>query len=502
MKILIADDEKLARYTLKSMLKEISIPSLSIQVACDGREMVDKVGSIRPDLALVDIKMPRFNGLEAIQRARTLSPHTKWIILTSYPMFEYAKEAVALGASAYLLKPVSPQELSQAIHKIIQINKNTYQSLNDEFEAHMDALLHNTTSTEYETLEFVSDAVFRGSLLIFDSYLKEKELLAQQHRACNLIRTKQAAVIDPNTRIALCRLSDGQLALIGAWIPGYRERESSEAIGDLFRKIQTSLNSSTPQSVCFSMITGERFDNYKEFYDQLCLLNELAPLRAVIGVGGSIPWHSLRVRQEICSENKLSRNLVALSAAVRDRAYLDFLKLVDAVAATWKNLTPNRREEIHDQILRFLQVTLDFQPARPLHNDSWHEELRDHGKQLIESKLVEKPKDIINQVKNFIEKNYMNDIGVAQIADDLDLTPNYLSHLFHKKTGTTFVKHLTRLRMTKARELLADPSQQVQQVARRVGYLSTRHFSTLFKLQQGLTPSEFRKTRGTISTES
>ena len=500
MKILIADDEKLARYTLKSILKEIDISSLSIQVACDGREMVDKVGSMRPDLALVDIKMPRLNGLEAIQSARILSPHTKWIILTSYSMFEYAKEAVALGAAAYLLKPVSPQELSQAIHKITQMNRDTYQRLNDEFEAHMSALLHNTTYIEQETLDFVSDAVFWGSLLIFDSYLKEKELLVQQHRACNLIRKKQAAAIDPNTRIALCRLSGGQLVLIGAWIPGRGERESSEAIRDLFRKIQISLNSSTPRSVCFSMIMGERFDNYKEFCKQLCLLNELAPLRAVIGVGGSIPWRSLRDRQGIRPEIELCRNLVTLAAAARDSAYLDFLKLVGAVAATWKNLKPTRRKEIYGQILRFLQVTLGFRPARPLHSDSWHEELRDHGKQLLENTMVEKPRDIIHQVIDFTEKNYMNDIGVAQIADDLNLTPNYLSHLFHKKTGTTFVKYLTRMRMAEARELLADPSHQVQQVARRVGYLSTRHFSTLFKLQHGLTPSEFRKTRGTRST--
>ena len=502
MTILIADDEKLARYTLKSMLKEIGIPSSSIQVACDGQEMLEKVASIRPDLALVDIKMPRFNGLEAIQRARTLSPHTKWIILTSYSMFEYAKQAVALGASAYLLKPVSPQELSQAVRQITQMNRSAYQRLNDEFETHMNALLHNTISIEHGTLDFFADAVFWGSLLIFDSNLKKNELLVQEHRACDLIRRKQTAVIDQTTRIALCRLADGQLALIGAWIPGYGERESSEAIRDLFRKIQNSLNSLTSRSVCFSMIMGERFDNYKEFYEHLCLLTELAPLRAVIGVGDSIPWNSLRVRQEIHLEIELSRNLVALSAAVRDGAYLDFLKLVTAVATTWKNLTPNRRKEVHDKILRFLQVTLDFRAARLLNSDSWHEELRDYGKQLIESKVVDKHRDIINQVIDFIEKNYMNDIGVAQIADVFDLTPNYLSHLFHQKTGATFMKYLTRLRMTKARELLADPSRQVQQVAHRVGYLSTRHFSTRFKLQQGLTPSEFRKMRGEGSTKS
>lgn len=501
MTILIADDEKLARYTLKSMLKEIGIPSSSIQVACDGKEMVEKIAGVRPDLALVDIKMPRLNGLEAIQKARTLSPYTKWIILTSYSMFEFAKQAVALGASAYLLKPVSPQELSEAVHQITQMNRSAYQRLNEEFETHLNALLHSTISIEHETFDFFADAVFWGSLLIFDSNLKKNELLIQEHRACNLIRKKQTAVVDQTTRIALCRLADGQLALIGAWIPRRGERESREAIRDLFRKLQISLNSSMPRAVRFSMIVGERFDNYKEFYEHLCLLTELAPLRAIIGVGDSIQWSSLRNRLGNRPEIELSKNLVALSAAVREGTYLDFLKLIDTVAATWKSMTENIRTEIYDQILRFLQVTLGFRPAHPPHSDVWHEELRQHGKQLLENTMVQKSRDIIDQVMDFMEKNYVNDIGVAQIADDLELTPNYLSQLFHKKTGTTFVKYLTRLRMTKARELLADPSQEVREVARKVGYSSSRHFSALFKLHEGLTPSEYRKARGSVRSE-
>ena len=100
MTILIADDEKLVRYTLMSMLKEIGIPASAIQVACDGQETVDKIAATNPDLAFVDIKMPRLNGLDVIKRGRALSPHTKYIILTSHSMFEYAKQAVELGASA------------------------------------------------------------------------------------------------------------------------------------------------------------------------------------------------------------------------------------------------------------------------------------------------------------------------------------------------------------------------------------------------------------------
>jgi len=495
MTILIADDEKLARYTLKSMLKEIGIPSSSIRVVCDGQEMVEQVAGIRPDLALVDIKMPRLNGLEAIQRCRILSPHTKWIILTSYSLFEYAKRAVALGASAYLLKPVSPQELYQAVHQVTQENRGAYQRLNDEFDAHLNALLQDTTTLAHEELDILTDAVFWGSLLVFDSNLKSSELLFQEHQACELIRRKQATVIDQTTRVALCRLSEGQLALIAAWIHGRGEREAGGAIRDLFRKIQLSLNSTMPRSVCCTMFVGNLCGSYKELVEHLRLLTELAPLRAIIGVGGAIPWISLRDLQGFRPKIELSKNLVALPAAVREGTYLDYLKLVDAITAIWRSMRDSRRSEISDPILRFLQASLGFRPVPLPHKDAWPEKLRQQGRQLFENTTDGKPGDLIDQVIDFTDKNYMNDIGVAQIANSLGITPNYLSQRFHSKTGTTFVKYLTRLRMTKAIELLADPLQQVQQIARKVGYSSSRYFSALFKLHEGRTPSEYRNAR-------
>ncbi|UCF99649.1 MAG: response regulator [Spirochaetaceae bacterium] len=495
MTILIADDEKLVRYTLKSMLKEIGIPSSSIQVACDGQEMVEKVADIRPDLALVDIKMPRLDGLEAIQRARGLSPHTRWIILTSYSTFEYAKQAVALGATAYLLKPVSPQELRQTIQQVTQANRGIYQRLNDEFEAHLNALLQETTTLAHEGLDYFTDAVLWGSLLVFDSNIDRKDLVQQEHLACDYIRKKMASVIDQTTRIALCRLGDGQLALIGAWTRGQGERKSRGAIRDLLRKLQLSLNSMAPPSVCCTIILGERSDSYAAFDEHLRLLTEIAPLRTITGIGGAIPWIALQERRGFHPEVELSKYLIALSATVRESTYLEYLKLVDEIAVVWKGMRDSRRTEIKDQVLRFLEISLGFRPTPLPYEDAWSEELRCHGKQLFENTAARKSKDNIDQVVEFIDRNYMKDIGVAQIANDLGLTPNYLSHRFHKKTGTTFVKYLTQLRITKAKELLADPLLPIQQIARKVGYNSSRHFSSMFKLLEGRIPSDFRRDR-------
>jgi two-component system, response regulator YesN len=99
----------------------------------------------------------------------------------------------------------------------------------------------------------------------------------------------------------------------------------------------------------------------------------------------------------------------------------------------------------------------------------------------------------VDQVIHYIQNRYMENIGISQIAEEFNLTPNYLSTLFRKKTGTTFVKYLTHNRINKARELLAQNDMQIQQVAKEVGYFSTRHFTKLFTEIVGCYPSDYRK---------
>ena len=109
--------------------------------------------------------------------------------------------------------------------------------------------------------------------------------------------------------------------------------------------------------------------------------------------------------------------------------------------------------------------------------------------------------DIVDQVIAFMHENYMTNIGIGQIAERLNITPNYLSTLFHKKTGINFLTYLKKIRMLKAKELLTDPNIQVHQVAEQVGYFSPRHFARLFAEHYGCLPSEYRdrhKVRSTV----
>jgi DNA-binding NarL/FixJ family response regulator len=117
IRVLIADDHAVVREGLRAFLAlqdDVEV----VAEAADGEEAVDAVERHTPDVALVDLVMPRVDGIEAIRRMRALRPETRVIVLTSFVDEDKMLPAVRAGAAGYLLKDVQPQELVGAIRTV------------------------------------------------------------------------------------------------------------------------------------------------------------------------------------------------------------------------------------------------------------------------------------------------------------------------------------------------------------------------------------------------
>ena len=102
--------------------------------------------------------------------------------------------------------------------------------------------------------------------------------------------------------------------------------------------------------------------------------------------------------------------------------------------------------------------------------------------------------NLVRRATDYIIQHYSETITQSDVADHLGITPAYLSNVFHENTGESYMRFLTRLRMSQAALLLhADDRLTIQQVAEMTGYLSDKHFISVFKKFFGMTPNEYRK---------
>lgn len=119
MRILIVDDERLVRYSLRSMLEAAGRDRFEVREAANAEEMLREIANQVPDIALVDIRMPGPDGISAIEDVPKAERNSvDWIILTAQQEFSAAQRALRLGVRDYLLKPVDPDSLLRQIETI------------------------------------------------------------------------------------------------------------------------------------------------------------------------------------------------------------------------------------------------------------------------------------------------------------------------------------------------------------------------------------------------
>lgn len=136
MKILICDDHKIVRDGLRQILMQLHNVSL-IAEAGSGAEVLEKLNKDDFTIVLLDISLPDRNGLEVLQSVKTKWPLTNVLMLSMHPQEQYAKRALALGASGYLTKDTATEELLIAVERVSRGGKYISQSLAENLATHL-----------------------------------------------------------------------------------------------------------------------------------------------------------------------------------------------------------------------------------------------------------------------------------------------------------------------------------------------------------------------------
>jgi DNA-binding NarL/FixJ family response regulator len=185
VRVLLVDDDALMRAGLAAILSSTSAVEV-VGEAADGRAAVDRVGALRPDVVLMDVRMPTLDGIAATREIVAAAPATRVVIVTTFEDDDYIFGALTAGASGFLLKRTSPEELIAAIGAVAAgdslLSPSVTRRVIDRLaalpsaEAVLDRRLDELTPREREVLaelaRGLSNAEIAASLVVEESTVK------------------------------------------------------------------------------------------------------------------------------------------------------------------------------------------------------------------------------------------------------------------------------------------------------------------------------------------
>jgi len=514
-KLLICENEPLEREFLIQVTKESGLPVEVIGEAENGFEAISCAAENAPDVIFMDIRMPGMTGLEAAAKIKEQFPNVKIVIITAYDEFDYAKEALRIGALEYLLKPVRPEELVTVLKKIID-------GLEKEREK---ALKEQELKKSIKKMKKFFQAGFLAGLLlgVFD----DKELLASQADLLGLKQIpKGLLVIVPDVEVS----SGGELScyevyqLVEELFSTYRDESIVVFLGEqvvvgvndqqdlkeLAEKIRLAAEQRLDYTVTIGIgeaVDGDLHQLFKNirFSTRLTKFflggNRIVSQKEATALLRTTTSYSFEKEEELLEQVRLGKKKEAL--AVLDELLQEMLavsrgslaycqmqmaEVLVLVYRTAKYAGFIEKKDFHLQY-SYLQKLGRCQSVAALRK--WCQDLLD---ELLGSTEEGKTaQEAVRKVMKYIRDNYAKELSLQKIAQQIYLSPDYFSRVFKKEAGCTFAEYLTRVRLEAAKQLLANPYLSVSEVAQRVGYHDPNYFSRVFRKAVGLSPSEYRR---------
>ncbi len=397
LKVLIADDEPKIRRGLRSSIERLRPDMTVVAEAEDGEMALALVTREKPDILMIDVRMPFLNGLDLIERVKGVWSDCVIVVVSGHDEFEYAQRALQLRVFEYVLKPV-PEDvlvsvLARAEQELAEMRRRAHYLswAREQLERNMPLL------REQYLRDWVRGRLSRTEIEEQSSFLG---LPTEGGRAMALIHIMERAA--------------------PAMLPGERDRRI--------------------EVFAVRRLAEEAFHGYEP----------------------------LLVFQDEHDD------VVALSGCAPGEAWTRAIDEIEAGAA---------RSLAHAVLIAHAPVAAGPEGVSETYEALSAEVVRRSGLRTF-----------VLLAQRYIDSQYSRaDLTLEDVAAAVHVSPGYLSRLLKRETGLSFVDYLTRVRITRAVQLMNDPAVKVYEVAEAVGYQSQHYFSRAFKRVFGRSPVDYRK---------
>ncbi len=528
--VIIVDDEAEIRRGLRHKIDWHTLGFDIVGEAADGLEALELLGSHPVHLMITDIRMPVMDGMALLSEQRACYPDVCTIILSGYDDFAYAKAAMQHGARDYLLKPVARKELSAMLAALREELDVQRQALSQRDQMSWKYRQTSALLQEHLVLELISgdhtedaelteriherqlDHLFCGQepiRFISTRAILTPERLGSRLDQAELMRTafqmmcRELAQAEPDHVFAF---HDWSRPGFMHFVVNYGDDEQSLAQLERFahhvqRQIRGLLRLETVMVVGYA---SRGIAGLKESYDSSLLVWSQA------GDGGcsEVIWASRIADEQIDYTPEIQKKLelllegrdhqaisVLLSTLLRMRPYTmqSIAILTGKILLTFDGVAQKngiRSAHVQQLFMAVPELVRGFTSVTEAIDRL--SGIATELQRILSQAKSAGGENVALSVREYIDRNYASDLGLAQLAEQFFINPTYLSELFKRYVGQTFSDYVISVRIAKAEQYLHDPMLRLADIAELVGFSTASYLSSVFKKHYGKSPNEYR----------
>lgn len=517
-KLLIVDDEFVEIEALEYVIKNSDLPIGEIKSTHNGRKAISIAESFAPDFVLMDIKMPGISGTQAAAVIKDHNPNCKVVFLTAYNYFNYAKDAIELNASGFLIKPVADDELIGILNKlIIEVEK---ESLNQELTLNIKSKFKQISSFfENELINYLIFADIKEDQI--NEYLHALGC-TPSHMHVLVMAINENSVTESSSLQETMLRRRSLKVLKENFAPQVTQCFGNFNKNYIYMLINTDtpINEATSKSILHKTITYIK-DNFlldtrvviSDSFDNVMDINQLLLQHK----------HTLLTQNHtnIIVNPQLSTSKTDQFSIHKEKLLLESVRINNKSLCLsicneyvqWLNIQNLSLTEIKYNLFGMLTyitkslMTEGDQDLRPLVSNyskklegvtsvnalfsCFTDQLLTIS-QLLNASTPDESSSVIQKLCKYIDIHFKENISLKELADDIHMNSQYISKLFKEETGINFSDYLTNLRIKEAKKLISSTNQSMKEISIYVGYNDSNYFTRAFKKHESITPKEYR----------
>ncbi|MFD2656910.1 response regulator transcription factor [Gracilibacillus thailandensis] len=504
IKVMLVDDEAIEREGIRMILERNRSNAEIIAEAKNGKEAVELATTHRPDIILMDIKMPEFDGLVAIEQILQTLPETKCIMVSAFDTFQYAKRAMKFGIKEYLLKPSKVSEVLEAYDRMVA-ELSEKNELNERLEqasalVEMEFILtlmmdhvHEFNAEDWTKWLDVENT--KGFAAVFS--FQSKVLRPAREQKSNWYRTLKDGLTRLPYDVFVGPLTGYQVPVFVK----YGDYRMDQFARDVIQDIQRELHDCQLCVGVGAVITD--LQDFSRSYQEA--LYALEQVQTHSGAKYQVYTEQMAEKRKERIHFEEEKDLLeAIKKGDSQQGTLLFdgyFQSVQQNASYQVQIIQKTIENFFIILTRMMkELGLDRNIQMSFDQFETATQIREAAKVHLQRVMMQISEwrstgvqGLLMQAKEYIEAHYQRNITLEEVAETVGLSSYYFSKLFKEHFQFTFVEYVTQTRLTKAKDLLLDERVSLKEIALTVGYKDPNYFSRVFKKETGLSPSEYRK---------